>query len=44
MKRRPLLSYSTKHHLKRTLIGTDWLFLAAIIGFIGFVVAIIWFF
>jgi hypothetical protein len=41
MKRRPILSYSAKHHLKRRIIGTDWLFLAAIIGIIAFVIAVI---
>jgi hypothetical protein len=44
MKRRSLLSYSTKHHLKRVLIGIDWLFLGALLGFTGLVVAVIWFF
>jgi hypothetical protein len=44
MKRRPILSYSTKHHLKRRIIGTDWLFLAAIIGIIAFVIVVIRFF
>lgn len=35
----PFLSYSTKHHLKRRLIGTDWLFVAALIAIVTLVVA-----
>jgi hypothetical protein len=30
----PFLSYSTKHHLKRRIVGTDWLFLAAAIALV----------
>jgi hypothetical protein len=35
----PFLSYSAKHHLKRRVRGTDWLFIAALIGIVAMVLA-----
>ncbi len=38
----PFLSYSTKHHMKRRLLGTDWLFLGALLALVVAVVAVLW--
>ena len=35
----PFLSYSTKHHLKRRVLGTDWLFIVALVATVAFVFA-----
>lgn len=38
----PFLSYSTRHHLKRRVLGTDWLFIAALLAIVGAVLAALW--
>jgi hypothetical protein len=40
--KKPFLSYSTRHHLKRRIIGTDWLFLGAAAALVIAVAAVLW--
>ena len=40
--KRPFLSYSTKHHLKRRILGTDWLFIVAVVAVAAAIVAVLW--